>query len=199
MVITSGNGTSPIRPYLNFQHSVMKTSFKTLTIFSLILLSATAAFGKRDKRLKENTENAMEILEDADSKLDDWFDDAYGYAIFPSVYKGGMGIGGARGKGEVYEKGKFIGEARLTQASIGFQLGFQGYIEIIFFEKKANLQNFKQNNFALSAQASAVAAAEGAAANAKYEHGVVIFTVAKGGLMYKASVGGQKFEFIPKD
>lgn len=177
----------------------MKQSFKTLTIFSLILLTVTTAFGKRDKALKENTENAMEILEDADSKLEEWFDEAYGYALFPSVYKGGIGFGGARGKGEVYEKGKFIGEARLTQASIGFQLGFQGYIEIIFFEKKANLQNFKKSKFELSAQASAVAAAEGAAANAKYEHGVAIFTVAKGGLMYEASVGGQKFEFIPED
>ena len=177
----------------------MKHTLKTYSVFALILVTASTAFAKRDKALQENTENAMEILEDADSKLEDWFDDAYGYAIFPSVYKGGMGIGGARGKGEVYEKGKFIGEARLTQASIGFQLGFQGYVEIIFFEKKANLQNFKKSNFALSAQASAVAAAEGAAANAKYEHGVAIFTVAKGGLMYEASVGGQKFEFIPKD
>ena len=177
----------------------MKQTLKTLTIFGLILLTATAAFAKRDKALKENTENAMEILEDADSKLEEWFDDAYGYAIFPSVYKGGIGFGGARGKGEVYEKGKFIGEARLTQGSFGLQLGFQAYIEIIFFEKKSNLLNFKKSKFELSAQASAVAAAEGAAANAKYEHGVVIFTVAKGGLMYEASVGGQKFEFIPED
>ena len=177
----------------------MKHLLKTSTILALILLSVTSAHAKRDKGLKQNTENAMEILKDSDSKLNDWFDDAYGYVIFPSVYKGGIWIGGARGKGEVYEKGNFIGEARLTQASIGFQLGFQGYVEIIFFEKKANLINFKQSRFALSAQASAVAAAEGAAANAKYEHGVAVFTVAKGGLMYEASVGGQKFEFISKD
>lgn len=177
----------------------MKQTLKTFSVFALMLLTAASAFAKRDKALKENTENALEILEDADSRLEEWFDEAYGYAIFPSVYKGGIGIGGARGKGEVYEQGTFIGEARMTQASIGFQLGFQGYIEIIFFEKQSNLQNFKKSNFELSAQASAVAAAEGAAANAKYEHGVAIFTVAKGGLMYEASVGGQKFEFIPKD
>ena len=75
----------------------------------------------------------------------------------------------------------------------------QVYSEVIFFNKKENLQNFKESRFALSAQVSAVAAAEGAAANAKYEHGVAVFTVAKGGLMYEASVGGQKFKFIPKD
>ena len=177
----------------------MHQTLKILSIFAFILFTATSAFAKRDKALQENTENALEILEDADSRLEEWFEDSYGYAIFPSVGKVGIGFGGARGKGEVYEKGKFIGEARLTQASFGLQLGAQVYIEIIFFERKANLQNFKKSNFALSAQASAVAAAEGAAANAKYEHGVAIFTVAKGGLMYEASVGGQKFEFIPKD
>ncbi|MCB1122663.1 MAG: hypothetical protein KJT03_14010 [Verrucomicrobiae bacterium] len=177
----------------------MKLQTLLVAFLSVLLAGVNSADARRDLALKENTENALEILKDTDSKLDDWFKDAYGYAVFPSVYKGGFGVGGARGKGEVYEKGKFIGEARLTQASVGFQLGFQGYIEIIFFEKEANLENFKESRFALSAQASAVAAAEGAAANAKYELGVAVFTVAKGGLMYEASVGGQKFEFIPAD
>lgn len=177
----------------------MKLPATVLSLLTLFLAGVPGLDARRDLRLKENTGNALEILKEADSRLEDWFEDAYGYAIFPSVYKGGMGIGGARGKGEVYEQGKFIGEARLTQASVGFQLGFQGYIEIIFFEEEANLENFKESRFALSAQASAVAAAEGAAANAKYEWGVAVFTVAKGGLMYEASVGGQKFEFIPAD
>ncbi|MCB1124330.1 MAG: hypothetical protein KJT03_22450, partial [Verrucomicrobiae bacterium] len=127
------------------------------------------------------------------------FKEAYGYAIFPTIGKAGFWIGGAFGKGEVYEKGKFLGEARLTQGSVGFQWGGQAYVEVIFFENERNLENFKDSNFALSAQASAVAAAEGAAANAKYEHGVAVFTVAKGGIMLEASVGGQKFKYLPKD
>jgi len=177
----------------------MKHLLKTLSFFALLIVGFSSVYAERDERLKETTEAALIMLEESDSRLNDWFDDAYGYVLFPNVGKVGFGFGVARGKGEVYEKGKFIGEARLTQGSIGFQLGVQVYSEIIFFKKKANLENFKESRFALSAQASAVAAAEGAAANAKYEHGVAVFTVAKGGLMYEASVGGQKFEFIPKD
>lgn len=177
----------------------MKTIAQTLTIISLMILGGPWSFADRDQRLKETAEYALKLLKDTDSKLNDWVEDAYGYAIFPNVGKGGFWIGGAFGKGEVYEEGTFIGEARLTQGTIGLQLGGQVYSEIIFFKEKRNLSNFKESRFALSAQASAVAAAEGAAANAKYEHGVAVFTVAKGGLMYEASVGGQKFKFIPKD
>lgn len=177
----------------------MKNISKFLSIFAIISITGSSVFADRDERLKETSEEAIKILEAADSKLEGWFEDAYGYAIFPNVGKAGFGIGGAHGKGEVYEQGEFIGEARLSQGSIGFQLGVQVYSEIIFFKEKENLQNFKESRFTLSAQVSAVAAAEGAAANAKYEHGVAVFTVAKGGLMYEASVGGQKFKFIPKD
>lgn len=177
----------------------MKSISKFLGFFAIISITGSSVFADRDERLKETSEEAIKILEDADSKLEGWFEDAYGYAIFPNVGKAGFGIGGAHGKGEVYEQGEFIGEARLSQGSIGFQLGVQVYSEIIFFKEKENLQNFKESRFTLSAQVSAVAAAEGAAANAKYEHGVAVFTVAKGGLMYEASVGGQKFKFIPKD
>lgn len=176
----------------------MRSISKILSIFAVISITGSAAYAERDERLKETSEEALVLLKETDSKMDHWFEDAYGYAIFPNVGKAGIGIGGAYGKGEVYEQGEFIGEARLSQGSFGFQLGVQVYAEIIFFKKKENLQNFKESRFALSAQISAVAAAEGAAANAKYEHGVAVFTVAKGGLMYEASVGGQKFKYIPK-
>jgi lipid-binding SYLF domain-containing protein len=88
-----------------------------------------------------------------------------------------------------------VGEASLTQVTVGFQLGGQAYAELIFFETQSALDSFKSSQFALSAQASAVAAAEGASANAKYQLGVSVFTLARGGLMYEASVGGQKFKF----
>lgn len=158
------------------------------------LLSVHAGDGGK---LHRNVEEAIRLFKQSDSSIGKLFKESYGYAVFPKVGKGGFGIGGAYGKGEVYERGKRIGTASLSQVTIGFQLGGQAYIEVIFFEDKESLDNFKSSKFALSAQASAVAAAEGAAANAKYELGVAIFTLARGGLMFEASVGGQKFKFAP--
>jgi lipid-binding SYLF domain-containing protein len=142
-------------------------------------------------------EAAIQLMKQTDPTLDKFFKSSEGYAVFPNVGKGAIGIGGAHGKGEVYEKGILIGRASLSQLTIGFQLGGQVYSEIIFFETKDTLQDFKEGAYKVSAQASAVAAADGVGANAKYEHGVVIFTLAKNGLMFEASVGGQKFKFIP--
>lgn len=130
-----------------------------------------------------------------DAGMQVFFDRAYGYAVFPTVAKGGMGIGGAYGKGEVFQGGKRIGSSSLTQVTIGFQLGGQAYSEIVFFKDKATLEHFKAGNFEFSAQASAVAVTAGASASAAYSNGVAIFTLAKGGLMYEASVGGQKFSY----
>ena len=123
------------------------------------------------------------------------FDKASGYVIFPNVGKGGFGIGGAAGNGALYEHGKVIGMAKLSQLSIGFQAGGQAYREVIFFESKKELERFKDSRFEFAAQASAVAVTSGASANVKYTDGVMVFTMQKGGLMYEASVGGQKFSF----
>ncbi|WJW74990.1 YSC84-related protein [Thiohalobacter sp. IOR34] len=133
---------------------------------------------------------------DPDMKV--FFDKAYGYAVFPTVGKGGIGIGGAYGKGEVFVRGRHVGYTSLSQLTIGFQFGGQAYSEIIFFRDKATMEDFQAGNFEFSAQASAVAATAGASADADYSNGVAIFTLAKGGLMYEASVGGQKFSFTPR-
>jgi len=132
-----------------------------------------------------------------DPSLKTFFNKAYGYAVYPTVGKGAIGIGGAHGKGYVYKKGRLIGSSRLTQVTIGFQLGGQAYSEIVFFKDRAALNRFTNGKLKLSAQASAVAAHKGAAANADYSDGVAIFTMVKGGLMYEASVGGQQFSFTP--
>lgn len=133
-----------------------------------------------------------------DPGLRKFFDQAYGYAVFPTVGKGGIGIGGAYGEGKVYRQGKYIGDSSLTQVTIGFQLGGQAYSEVIFFGTKAALDDFTGGNFEFGAQASAVAVTAGASADADYDAGVAVFTMAKGGLMYEASVGGQKFSFTKK-
>ncbi|TRX00804.1 lipid-binding SYLF domain-containing protein [Flavobacterium gawalongense] len=123
------------------------------------------------------------------------FEKASGYVIFPNVGKAGLGIGGAAGNGVVYEHNTMVGMAKLSQLSIGFQAGGQAYREVIFFETKKELERFKQSRFEFSAQASAVAVTAGASANVKYTNGVMVFTMQKGGLMYEASIGGQKFKF----
>ena len=144
-----------------------------------------------------------------------FFNSAYGYAVFPTIGKGGIGIGGAYGKGRVYEKGKVIGDTSMTQLSVGFQLGGQGFSQIIFFENAEALRLFTQGEFEFGAEASAVAITLGASAKAgstgasagasavpekakvvgAYNKGMAVFTVAKGGLMYEATISGQKFNF----
>ena len=106
-------------------------------------------------------------------------------------------MGGAAGNGIVFEKGKAVGSAKMKQVSVGFQFGGQAYREVIFFQDQAALNRFKQNKFEFSAQASAVAVTKGAATNVKYRNGVLVFTQEKGGLMYEASIGGQKFSYKP--
>jgi lipid-binding SYLF domain-containing protein len=106
-----------------------------------------------------------------------------------------LGIGGAAGSGVVYERGKLIGMAKLTQVSIGFQAGGQAYRQVIFFESDSDLARFKNSQFEFFAQASAVAVKAGASTNVKYANGIMVFTMQKGGLMYEASIGGQKFKF----
>ena len=123
------------------------------------------------------------------------FADAHGYAVFPTVGKGGIGVGAARGKGYVYQRGRLIGRSTLTQVSIGLQLGGQAYSEVVFFKDAAALDNFKRGKLKLDAQASAVALTARASADLAYRKGVAIVTMAKGGLMYEASVGGQKFSY----
>ena len=165
-------------------------------ILILLLCTAlTAASAGWDPDRAAEARHAIDEFKKADPSLKRFFNSAHAFAVFPTVGKGGFGIGGAYGSGVVFRGGKVVGETSLTQLTIGFQLGGQAYREIIFFRDKASFDDFKKGNFELSAQASAVAATFGASADADFEHGVAVFTLAKGGLMYEASVGGQKFSF----
>jgi lipid-binding SYLF domain-containing protein len=151
-----------------------------------------------DEDMRAEAQQALADFQKADSTLQTFVANAAGYAVFPSVGKGGFIVGGARGKGLVYEKSNVVGQATLTQASIGAQVGGQSFAEVIFFETPAALEDFKSGKFEMSAEASAVAAREGASATAAYKRGVAVFTLPKKGLMVQASVGGQKFKFDPE-
>lgn len=166
----------------------------------------------------DNYAEALESFRDAGESAA-YFDSAYGYALFPTIGKGGIGIGGAHGKGRVYRQGNVIGEATMTQLTVGFQLGGQAFSQIIFFESANALEQFTSGNFEFGAQATAVAITAGVSAEAStgggvsagvsggrndastaslgYRKGMAVFTIAKGGLMYEATLGGQKFNFTP--
>lgn len=178
---------------------MIKNPYLILTL-SLIISGSFSGLAQSREKVEEIRADAREAKEEflkADWKMEKHFNEAYGYVIFPNVGKGAIGIGGAAGNGVAYEQGAEVGMAKLTQVSIGFQWGGQAYREIIFFENKAAMDNFKANNIELSAQASAVAVTLGASADADYKEGIMVFTMQKGGLMYEASVGGQKFKFEP--
>lgn len=176
---------------------------KTFRIASLIAIVALAgivpASARQDQAAKDakDVADAIALFKQSDKLLPKWFDAAYGYVVFPSITKGAAGIGAASGDGRVFEKNEYIGDAKVTQVTIGAQLGGQSFAEVIFFETKDALDRFKQDRFEMTAGLSAVAAAEGASRDAKYAQGVAVFTVAKKGLMAEASVGGQKFKFTP--
>lgn len=147
-----------------------------------------------------------------------FFDKAYGYAVFPTIGEGAVGIGGARGKGHVYVHGAWVGNVEMTQVSVGFQLGGKAFSQIIFFEDKRSLDEFESGSYEFAADASAVAITAGANAGAgtngtdsgvsggmkdaithgKYYKGMAVFTIAKGGLMGQLAVGGQKFKYVPR-
>jgi lipid-binding SYLF domain-containing protein len=149
---------------------------------------------------KEDEAAALEVVarfKEKDPGMAKAFAEAYGYAVFPTVGKGGLGVGGAHGKGLVHEGGRFVGRSSLTQVTIGLQLGGQAYSEVVFFEDSGALDNFKRGRLKIDAQVSAVALSARAAADLPYRKGVAIVTMAKGGLMYEASIGGQKFSFKP--
>jgi lipid-binding SYLF domain-containing protein len=175
-----------------------KTTASVLT--TVLLLSATTTWAfepdTSDKMQLKAAEAILEITE-ADPNMQRFFEESAGYAVFPSVGKGGIGIGGAHGKGLVIVNGKVDGRASLSQISIGFQLGGQKYSEFIFFRDQAALDQFRRGNFELGAQASAVAVKLGASADADYDKGVAVFTHVKGGLMYEAAIAGQKFKYKP--
>jgi lipid-binding SYLF domain-containing protein len=185
---------------------------KMRALFVLILLCVPCSWAWADEY-----SDTVKVFRDA-GESGAFFAKSYGYAVFPTIGKGGMVVGGAYGKGRVYAKGKYVGDTSMTQLSVGFQLGGQAYSQIVFFEDKRAFDEFTSGNFEFGAQASAVAITAGASAGAttagssagasggrhdattvgEYYKGMAVFTVAKGGLMYEASIGGQKFSYTPR-
>ena len=179
--------------------------FRGLAVMLVALMTSSA--------WADNYSDTVDVFKKAIPSV--FFEKSYGYAIFPTIGKGGAGIGGAHGRGQVYAKGVHVGNTTMTQLTIGFQLGGQAFSQIIFFEDERAFTQFSSGNFEFAAQATAVAITAGASASVtttgnsagasggrndaksvgEYYRGMAIFTVAKGGLMYEATIGGQKFNY----
>lgn len=187
-------------------------NFIVRSIISAMLLSLVCSSAWAD----EYSETKTMFASAGESNL---FDSAYGYALFPTIGKAGFVVGGAYGKGRVYEQNKYIGDTSMTQASIGFQIGGSGFSQVVFFEDKRALDTFTSGNFEFGAEAQAVAitAAAGATSNtagssatasggknnaattsAGYTKGMLTFTIVKGGAMFDVSLGGQKFKYMKR-
>lgn len=188
----------------------MKTMIRMM--FATLALLLAAGQAAADEKYAET----IELFKNAGESAA-FFNNSYGYAVFPTIGKGGIGIGGARGNGRVYVQGRHVGDSTMTQVSIGFQLGGQAFSQIIFFKDKRALDEFTSGNFEFGAQAGAVVITAAASAGAsstgtsatasggkrdattagQYYRGMATFIIAKGGLMYEASVSGQNFSYKP--
>jgi lipid-binding SYLF domain-containing protein len=186
----------------------------TRSVYGAALALLLLTFGAATRA--DEYDDTIKVFREAGESAE-FFKKSYGYAVFPTIGKGGIGIGGAYGKGRVYANGKHVGNTSMTQLTAGFQLGGQAYSQMIFFEDKRAFDEFTSGNFEFGAQATAVAITAGVSAGAtttgasagasggqhdaktagKYYKGMAVFTVAKGGLMYEATVGGQKFKYEP--
>lgn len=160
--------------------------------------SAVAFEPDINNRMELDVQRAIINIKQADPGIETFFENAAGFAVFPSVGKGGLIVGAAHGKGLVIVDDQVDGYTSMSQATIGLQLGGQKYAQFIFFRDHIALEHFKRGNWEMGAQASAVAITAGASADANYDNGVVVFTQAGGGLMVEGSVGGQKFTYEPR-
>lgn len=164
-----------------------------LTIITLFLI-AFSFNSHAQKDVSDKSAEAIKEFKHTNDKISKYFSSAYGYAVFPSIGKGGLGVGGAAGNGTLYRGGAIVGDCKMSQVTVGFQAGGQAYSEVVFFKTKDAFDRFTGDKFEFAAQTSAVAVTAGASFDVDYRDGILIFTMAKGGLMYEASVGGQKFK-----
>jgi len=186
----------------------MTPSLRQFMLIAMALLAASPG------ALADEYADTKELFRNA-GQSGAFFERSYAYAIFPTVAKAGLGVGGARGTGRVYEQGRYIGDVVLTQVSLGFQAGGQAFSQMVFLQDSRALREFIGGGFTFGAGIGAVAITAGASATAgtsgasaamsggkkdavtagEFYRGFAVFTIAKGGLMYEAAVAGQRFRF----
>ena len=177
----------------------LKKTQTVMTILALILsMTLSAQVGGWNPELISDSNEALKTMLEKTPKLESLYNESFGYVVFPEITKAGIAIGGAMGKGIVFKNHQVVGESKLKQASVGFQLGGQQYSEIIFFENEESFEKFINGKLKFDAQVSAVAIEEGVSLDLAYQDGVAVFTSTNKGLMYEASMGGQHFKYLAK-
>jgi lipid-binding SYLF domain-containing protein len=180
--------------------NTMRIGRMLLIAFAVMTMTFGTASAGWDPADEANAQSAIAKFRQKDPTLERFFSKAYGYVVFPEVFKGGfMILGGGHGRGYVYESGTIIGRSTITQVNFGPQLGGQSFAEIIFFKGKDDLENFKKGKFELNAQVAAVVVTSGIATNTDYSNGVAVFAMPNAGFMAEISAGGQKFSYQPND
>jgi lipid-binding SYLF domain-containing protein len=187
----------------------MKRMLHVLLVIAALILPAAAAWA-------DDYSDTIALFKNAGQSAA-FFNNSYGYAVFPTIGKGGLVVGGAHGSGRVFRQGNHVGDTSMTQVSVGFQAGGQAYSQIIFLQDKRAFDEFTSGKFAFDASINAVAITASAGASAGttsstasasggkkdaatvggYQKGMAVFTIVKGGAMYEASVAGQKFSYKP--
>jgi lipid-binding SYLF domain-containing protein len=179
----------------------MKVKITMVGLCLAIILAGCAIAPEKPEAkavLSAESNEAIAIFKDKDPGIQRFFDKSYGYAVLPKIFKGAFWVGGAYGKGEVYEQGKMVGYCSMSQATLGFSFGGEFFREIIFFKEKTDLDVFKSEEYTFSAQVTGVAVTLGAAAKADYKSGMAVFVTTDKGLMVDVSLGGQKFNYLEK-
>src|SRR5215217_4585865 len=151
------------------------------------------------KATKIDAQSTLKKLQAKDPGLKKLLEKAYAYAVFPAVGKANLVIGGALGRGEVFEKGKKVGYATITQLTIGVQIGGDTFDEVVVFESRESFERFKRGKTAFAANASAVLVKAGAASAKDFEKGAAVYVYPHGGMMLELAIGGQRFKFKPAD
>ncbi len=173
----------------------MKKIALCITSICLLIGFSLQAQDEKAEELMTDALNAKQTLIEKNSDVEDLFNESMAYVIFPNVGKGAFIIGGASGKGILYENGSAEGMASLKKINVGLQAGGKAIIEVIFFENEKALNDFKDGNFQFDADVSAVVVESGAALNVPFKNGIAVIAMPKAGLMAGISVGGQKFDY----
>lgn len=175
---------------------------KNLTTAMIAVALAACATAPKTQEgrtdLERDAHATLNMMMQRDPGLRDTLTRAAGYAVFPNIGKGGFGVGAAFGRGILFEGGHFVGFVDVSQGSIGAQIGAQSFSELLVFADQARVQQLKSGAFSMGANASAVALTAGAAAAARFQNGVAVFVVPKGGAMAELSISGQQINFTPR-
>lgn len=179
--------------------SKLLNSFLAVALVGFTACASAPKTGPERARLETSASDTLSQMIAQDADLQPMLDRSAGYAVFPEIGKGALIVGGATGNGVLYENGQPVGYVMLDEASFGLQAGGETFAELIIFETPEALAQIKRGDFEVSGKVSATALTSGAAAGARFEDGLAVFVLPKGGLMVDVSVAGQQIDYRGKD